>query len=131
MKYLTVDEIVFFNLLIIEEHGGQEQPGIKDIALLESAVERPKQTVFGEDAYKTIFDKAAALFESLVKNHPFHNANKRTAFLSMVTFLNINGYHFEMDQYEAEEFVVDTVLNKYSFNEIVEIIKRHSEIIDV
>jgi death-on-curing protein len=126
MKYLTIEEATFFNLLLIEEHGGKEQAGIKDITVLESAIERPKQTIFGKDAYQTIFEKAAALMESLAKNHPFHNANKRTAFLSMVTFLSINGYEFEMDQHEAENFVVDVVLNQYTLKEVTEIIKKHT-----
>ena len=126
MRYLTIEEVTFFNLLLIEEHGGKEQAGIKDITVLESAIERPKQTIFGKDAYQTIFEKAAALMESLAKNHPFHNANKRTAFLSMVTFLSINGYEFEMDQHEAENFVVDVVLNQYTLKEVAEIIKKHT-----
>ena len=126
MRYLTIEEVTFFNLLLIEEHGGKEQAGIKDITVLESAIERPKQTIFGKDAYQTIFEKAAALMESLAKNHPFHNANKRTAFLSMVTFLSINGYEFEMDQHEAENFVVDVVLNQYILKEVAEIIKKHT-----
>jgi len=126
MKYLTVDEVIFFNFMLIEEHGGREQAGVKDMSVLESAVERPKQTVFGEDAYPTVFDKAAALLESLVKNHPFHNANKRTAFLSMVTFLKLNGYDFEMGQKEAEDFVVDVVVKRYGVEQIADIIKRHS-----
>ena len=117
MKYLTVDEVIFFNFMLIEEHGGREQAGVKDMSVLESAVERPKQTVF---------DKAAALLESLVKNHPFHNANKRTAFLSMVNFLKLNGYDFEMGQKEAEDFVVDVVVKRYGVEQIADIIKRHS-----
>ncbi|MNR61509.1 Toxin Doc [compost metagenome] len=55
-----------------------DQAGVKDHGLLESAVHRPQQSVFGEDAYPDLFDKAAALLESLVKNHCFHNGNNRT-----------------------------------------------------
>lgn len=59
---------------------------IKDVNLLDSAVNRPKQSAFGEDVYITICEKASALFHSLALNHAFHNANKRTAFTSMVQF---------------------------------------------
>ena len=54
-------------------------PGVRDFGLLSSATARPIQTVNEMEAYPTIFDKAAALFHSLINNHPFHNGNKRVA----------------------------------------------------
>jgi death-on-curing protein len=94
--------------------------------LLNSAINRPKQSAFGEEAYPTIFGKAGALFESLAKNHTFHNANKRTAFLALIQFLAYNGFQFNMSQKQAEDFVVDVVNQKYEFDEIVAIIKEYS-----
>lgn len=126
-KYLNIEEVILFNHLLIEGHGGQEQSGVKDLNMLESAIERPKQTVFGEDAYPTVFLKAAALFESLAKNHSFHNANKRTAFLSTVTFLSLNGYEFEMSQKQAEDFTVNVVLHVYTLQELADILQQHCE----
>jgi len=55
---------------------------------MESAVLRPQSSAFGEDAYPDLYDKAAALFVSLGQDHPFQNANKRTAFTALVV-LNI------------------------------------------
>lgn len=81
--------------------------------------------MFGEDAYPTIFAKGAALFESLAQNHAFHNANKRTAFLSLLQFLGYNGYTFVMHQKQAEDFVVDVVNHQYTFERIVEIMESH------
>ncbi len=103
-----------------------EQIGVKTSSLLESTVLRPMSSAFGEDAYPTIWDKAAALFESLGQNHPFHNASKRTAFTSLVIFLRYNGYHFKMDQKAAEDLTVDMVNHKYSFEQIASIIHAHS-----
>jgi death-on-curing family protein len=60
--------------------------------LLESAVGRPFHSAFGQDAYPTVLEKAAALFHSLIANHPFHNGNKRTAVLAFDIFLAANGY---------------------------------------
>jgi death-on-curing protein len=59
--------------------------------LLASAVGRPQQTLFGEDAYPTLAAKAAALTHSLVLNHVFRDANKRTGMLSGVVFMEVNG----------------------------------------
>src|SRR5574337_802835 len=64
----------------------------RDIALIESAVGRPFQSFDGEEFYKTIFEKAAPLFHSLVCNHPFGNGNKRTAVVCVDNFLAANGY---------------------------------------
>jgi death-on-curing family protein len=59
---------------------------------LESAVARPFQSVLGQDAYPTTIEKAAALFHSLVANHPFHDGNKRTAVVAVQHFLIANGF---------------------------------------
>ncbi len=67
-------------------------PGIRDRALLEFAVARPQQTVGGVDAYPSPFDKAAALFHSIINNHPFHNGNKRAALVSAHVVLDRYGY---------------------------------------
>ena len=64
--------------------------GVKSPSLLDSAVMRAQSSAFGEEAYLSIFEKAAALFESLGQNHPFQNANKRTAFTALVIFLRFN-----------------------------------------
>jgi death-on-curing protein len=64
---------------------------LRDRGLLESAVARPFQSAFGEDAYPSIHEKAAALFHSLIANHPFSDGNKRTAVLALADFILANG----------------------------------------
>lgn len=125
--YLTPEEVIAINQYVIQEFSPNEQIGVRSPELLNSAVNRPRQTVFGEDAYPTIFEKATALFESLAQNHPFHNANKRTAFLALLQFLSYNGYEFMMTQKQAEDFVVDVVNHKYTFEQVVEMIRQHSK----
>ncbi|ADG07798.1 type II toxin-antitoxin system death-on-curing family toxin [Kyrpidia tusciae] len=125
-RYLTPEEIIAINLQVIREFSPNEQAGVRAPELLDSALNRPRQSVFGQDAYPTIYDKAAALFESLVQNHPFHNANKRTAFLALLQFLSYNGYTFMMEPKQAEDFVVDVVNHKYAFEEIVGALRRHA-----
>ncbi|MFT4154657.1 type II toxin-antitoxin system death-on-curing family toxin [Parafilimonas sp.] len=77
---ISKEEILRLHALSIEKFGGAN--GIRDINLLESAVARPFLG-FGEDLfYKTTFEQAAALAESIIKNHPFIDGNKRTGFLA-------------------------------------------------
>jgi death on curing protein len=66
--------------------------GLRDRALLESAVARPFQSAFGQDIYPKICDKAVALFHSLVSNHAFVDGNKRTAVTAFDHFLLANGF---------------------------------------
>lgn len=76
--------------LIIRETGGQA--GLRDAALLHSAVARPFASFADQDLYPDDFDKAAALFHSLIKNHPFNDGTKRTAFASALYFLERYGH---------------------------------------
>ncbi len=76
--------------LIIRETGGQ--PGLRDAALLHSAVARPFAAFANQDLYPSDFDQAAALFHSLIKNHPFNDGTKRTAFASALYFLEMCGH---------------------------------------
>lgn len=82
---------------------------VSDYGLLDSAVARPRATVFGIDAYPDLFAKAAALMQSLARNHGLVDGNKRTAWAAAWTFLGINGIvlaaGFDVD--EAERLVVD------------------------
>lgn len=126
IRYLTVEEVISINIYLISRYSNKETAKVKDAKLLDSAINRPKQSAFGEDAYITVTEKASALFHSLALNHAFHNANKRTAFTSMIQFLKYNEYAFIMDQQAAEDFVVDVVNHKYNFDEVVQIINRYS-----
>ena len=76
--------------IIITETGGL--PGFREATLLHSAVARPFATFGGEDLYPTDFGKAAALFHSLIKNHPFMDGTKRTAFAAALFFLESLGH---------------------------------------
>lgn len=125
--YLTTNQVIAINTVQIRLYSPQEQVGVKDPSLLESAINRPKQSVFGNDAYPSIYEKAAALFESIAKNHAFHNANKRTALASLIVFLKINHYRWTMGIEEEQDFTVDVVNHKYTFEEIVSTIKENTE----
>jgi death-on-curing protein len=125
--YLTTNQVIAINTIQIRLYSPQEPVGVKDPSLLDSAVNRPKQTIFGKDAYPTIYEKAAVLFESIAKNHAFHNANKRTALASLIVFLKINHYRWTMGIQEEQDFTVDVVNHKYTFEEMISAIKENTE----
>jgi death on curing protein len=125
--YLTTNQVIAINTVQIRLYSPKEPVGVKDSGLLDSAINRPKQSVFGNDAYPSIYEKAAALFESIAKNHAFHNANKRTALASLIVFLKINHYRWTMGIQEEQDFTVDVVNHKYTFEEIAAIIKGNTE----
>ncbi|MDC3416658.1 type II toxin-antitoxin system death-on-curing family toxin [Aquibacillus salsiterrae] len=125
--YLTTNQVIAINTVQIRLYSPGEPLGVKDPNLLDSAINRPKQSVFGSDAYPTIQEKAAALFESIAKNHAFHNANKRTALASLIVFLKINHFRWTMGIEEEQDFTVDVVNHKYTFDEIASIMEAHVE----
>ncbi|MEK3719834.1 type II toxin-antitoxin system death-on-curing family toxin [Paenibacillus sp. FSL H8-0034] len=125
IRYLSVPEAIAINIAVIQKYSIGEDIGVKDSSLLESAVLRPQSSAFGDDAYQTLYEKAAALFESLGHNHPFQNAHKRTAFTAFVIFLHYNGFRFSMDHKAAEDFTIDMVNHRHSFKEIARIIEEH------
>jgi death-on-curing protein len=86
--------------------------GCRDINLLESAVGRPFQSAFGEDAYPTILEKAVALFHSLNSNHPFHDGNKRTAIIALDDFLVANGYIQDLGNAEIYDLAIQVASYK-------------------
>lgn len=126
MKFISVKVVKQIQETLIEEFGGQK--GIRSENLLDSAVSRMRASFDGKDLYLSIFEKAAALFESLCKNHPFVDGNKRIAFVSAVTFLEINGYKTIFDPEEAEEFVLKVITQKVELKKIAKFLQNHSRL---
>lgn|SRR5690625_485676 len=124
--YLTTNQVIAINTMQIKVFSPDEPLGVKEPKLLDSALNRPKQTVLKRDAYPTLFAKAAALTESLAKNHAFYNANKRTALASLIIFLKLNGYQWTMGVVKEQDFIVNIVTDVYAFEEIARMIKEHS-----
>ncbi|MFE2939106.1 type II toxin-antitoxin system death-on-curing family toxin [Streptomyces sp. NPDC059255] len=100
--YLSAEDV-----LAIADHACDDmQVVVRDVGLLESAVHRPSAAMFGQEAYPDVIEKAAALLQSLAVNHPLFDGNKRTAWLSCVTFLALNDVHLRPDIDAAERLVI-------------------------
>lgn len=103
MIYLELDDLIHIAQRTL---GGVE---VRDVGLLESALGRARASAFGEDAYPTVHEKAAALVHSLARNHALVDGNKRLALAATVAFLGLNGQRLTLDNDGAYDLVVDVV----------------------
>ena len=85
IHFLTVAQVLLIHDQMVKRFGGSS--GVRDLGLIESAVARPKSSFDGQYLYSTIFDKAGALLQSLLKNHPFVDGNKRNGAYAFIWFL--------------------------------------------
>lgn len=86
--------------------------------LLESAIQRPNVTFDGKDLYPSAIDNASAIIESIVKNHPFSDGNKRTGYILMRLILLKSNMDIEAAEKEKYDFVIKIVEGKMGFDEI-------------
>jgi len=98
---------------------------LRDVGLLASALARPATTLFGSDAYATLELKAAALLESVARNHPLVDGNKRLAWTLTVLFLWINGYRHDMPTDTAFDLVLGVARGELELPEVAEILRAH------
>jgi death-on-curing protein len=124
VRFLSLDEALAIHARLIEVFGGPA--GIRDRGSLESALFRP-QTGY----YRDLSEMAAALFESLLMNHPFVDGNKRVAFFATDTFLRLNGHKLKVDAKKAHRFLIG-LLEKdcCSFDRLLPWISRHTRRIE-
>ena len=120
---ISLPDALSIHALLINRYGGS--PGIRDQALLESALTRPYQTFDGNPLYPDPIDKAAAIFESLIKGHPFVDGNKRTAYALLLITLADFGHDISAGQEEKYRFVVAAAKGVLSFDEIHKWISDH------
>ncbi|MDZ8222956.1 type II toxin-antitoxin system death-on-curing family toxin [Nostoc sp. ChiVER01] len=93
--------------------------------MLDSALAQPQATFGGELLHPTIHEQAAAYLYHLTMNHPFIDGNKRTAFAVMLTFLNLNGFTFNLFQEQAYNLVIQVVQKQISKEELSAFLELH------
>ena len=113
---IEISEVEKIHDILIERFGGAK--GIRDKGTLESAIGRPFQTFDGKDLYPDPVDKAAAIFESIVSNHPFVDGNKRTAYVLMRLILKRNQLDIEVGQDVKYDFVIKAAKGELTFDKI-------------
>ena len=117
IKYLTVNQVIAFHDTLIEKFGGLS--GVRDINLLDSALNAPKSSFGGKDMYPSIPEKAAVYLYHIAKNHPFNDANKRTAYVTALAFLKANRSPIKFELNHLEAIVVGVANGKIAKEELV------------
>lgn len=123
VEYLDLDDLIYLAGRLVGD-----PPPVRDVGLLAAAVARPQTTVMGEDAYPGIWEKAAALLQSVVKNHALIDGNKRLAWLATAVFLEINGVSVtKIADDDVYDFVIDTAAGAHEVSELAAELQRLSE----
>ena len=122
---IDIEEVLKIHNFLIDEFGGGR--GLRDKALLESALSRPFATFSGEELYKTPIEKAAAIFESIIKNHPFQDGNKRIAYVMLRLILMNSGFDITSDEEEKYEFVIKPASGELTIEQVKKWIGDHTK----
>ena len=117
-------EVILIHAKLIETYGGTQ--GIRDMGLLESSLNRPFATFDELDLYITPIEKAAALLESLLINHPFIDGNKRIAYTVARLFLMSSGIDIQATINEKYDFIIQIAKGEISIEQIKEWLTTHT-----
>jgi len=123
MIKLTKEQIYILHRDLINAHGGSD--GLRDEALLDSALAAPFQTFGGQYMYLTIQQRAVRLGFGLLMNHPFIDGNKRIGAHVMLTVLAMNGIELEYTQKELYEVILKIAASEASFEELLNWVLDH------
>ena len=103
VRYLTVEEVIAL-------HDREVAAAVREPHTLASAVEQPQASAFGQDAYPSVHDKAAALLRGLASTQGFVDGNKRAALLAVYAFYGFNGYVLTADHTEVMHLILDVAV---------------------
>ena len=125
IKYLTLKQVLKLHDSVVEKFGGLS--GVRDPNLLLSCVESPKMTMFGEDLYPSIYDKAAVYLFNIISNPPFNDGNKRTGAGTAYLFLKANEIPVLFDDKSYEDLVVEVAKGTITREEIAHFLEQETE----
>lgn len=124
-KYVSQFDLLQIRTKLAAETG--DQFNVLDVNNLKSALAAPRASMFGEELHATVWDKAAALLFSLIKNHPFYDGNKRIAWRAVEEFLERNGYILQADPDDALQFTTRIAATEVENDEIGAWLRAHSQ----
>lgn len=122
---ITLADVERIHEILIDKFGGKK--GLRDKGLLESSIKRPFHTFDQKELYPDPVDKAAAILESIISNHPFVDGNKRTAYVLARLILRENNLDIKATQDEKYEFVISAARGEIRFDQIKEWLTSHIE----
>ncbi len=123
MIRLTKQQILLMHKELVAESGGD--PGLRDEAMLDSALNAPFQTFDGDPLYPSLQSQAARLGYCLIENHPFLDGNKRIGAHAMLVFLTLNGVELQYDEQELIDMILAIAAGKKNYEKLLEWVGRH------
>lgn len=121
---IEISEVLQLHKTLIDQFGGSH--GVRDFSALESALSRPFQRFDEKDLYLSIHEKAAALVESVLVNHPFIDGNKRKGYGLLRIFLALHGFEISASTDNKYEFIIDIASGALKFEGIVTWLEANS-----
>ncbi|MCO4467078.1 Toxin Doc [Streptococcus infantarius subsp. infantarius] len=135
MKYLTAEDIIKINVMVIGKYSPNESVGIANSNSLQMIIEQPKQEIFGKVLYPDIYSKAAIIWINFIKKHPFYNANKRTALLALHMFLAMNGYRSDITFEDGLAKTIEIAIFQGDFEKlkenVIDFLKENKRVIEI
>lgn len=128
MRFLALEEVLALHAEQVRRFGGA--PGLRDAALLESALAMPRATFDGELLHATLWEAAAAYLFHLARNHPFLDGNKRVALAAALVFLGLNGLAVETGDDALTELMVGVATGSVPKSEIAVFLQRHGRAVE-
>lgn len=123
MIRFSKEKVLLLHQLITQETGGSA--GVRDYALLESALESAFATFDGQDLYPTKEEKGAKIGYSLISNHAFVDGNKRIGMYVMLTFLEVNGIPIDATNKDVEDIAMSVAAGTSRYEELLDWINAH------
>ena len=123
--FLTVDQILELHQDQIDKYGGSA--GVRDMTLVESAVNAPSASFGGKLLHNDIFEMAAALLFALVQNHAFIDGNKRVGTAAALVFLDANGIEIDNREPEFSDLVLRVASSRAKKDEVAEYFRKQSK----
>ncbi|MGN1432846.1 MAG: type II toxin-antitoxin system death-on-curing family toxin [Ruminococcus sp.] len=123
MIVLSKEQILLMHKQLIDETGGLD--GVRDEALLDSAINAPFHKFDGKDLFPTVQQKAARLCFGIIKNHAFIDGNKRIGTHTMLVFLALNGIEIDYTQKELYQIILDLSSGKLELDSLTHWIIEH------
>ena len=122
-SFLTLGEVLRIHETQINLFGGRD--GVRDIGLLESAIEMPRAGMCGSYLHSDLFEMAAAYLFHIVQSHPFLDGNKRTGTVAAIVFLDINDVAVEISNNELTDLVISVACGGIEKAAIAEFLRKH------
>ncbi len=123
MIRFSEEKVLLLHQLMVAETGGSNE--LRDIGLLDSALEGIFQTFGGEELYPTKEEKGARLGYTLISNHAFVDGNKRIGMYVMLTFLEVNGIHMDCTNEDVVEAGLGVASGEMNYEELLVWVKTH------